>query len=329
MRFKRPRRIYLEVFWLLVSTVCSMHSNVYIRGVPTGFETEDLRYLFEVYGPIVSVKILEPRHSGDKRLGFVKFESMEHAWEAIHDMNHRVIAGQTLEVREAEFDVDPKKNILDKTVVENDNLFVRGFPSHWTPEQFSSYFSQAGVVVSVRILGCSMPLRGGVGLVRFQTVEEAREAIVQFHNAWVEGFGPLHVKYSTVKSKFRFCRAPIRKSLISNSLAERNRAALAKEMPWMESASHLEIENHPLETQTVAKALLVCNLPPTATELNLYREFARFGGITSINIGLDECQSCTGMAFVNFVDGSCADRAAKALHGSRFDGHLISVIAHL
>ena len=310
------------------------HSNVYIRGVPIGFDTEDLRYLFEGYGTIISVKILEPRHIGDKRLGFVKFASQNEASSAIRAMDKRVIGGQCLEVREAEFDVDPKKNLLDKALVENDNLFVRGFPSYWASEQLTEYFSQFGIVVSVRVLNSAIPARGGVGLVRYSSVDEARETIAQLNGATVEGFGPMTVKYSTVKEqKLRCRRMPFRKNIVSASIAYRHQAlcrtaasCLALDCDaTMNNGVEPKLESSPEEEISLSKAVFVCNLPPTATELRLYREFAPYGAISSINIGLDMAQMCTGMAFVNYIVGQDAERAAEHLNGAAMDGMIISV----
>lgn len=306
------------------------HSNVYIRGVPVGFDTEDLRYLFEGYGTIVSAKILEPRHIGDKRLGFVKFGDEIEAHNAIAAMDKRVIAGQSLEVREAEFDVDPKKNLLDKAVIENDNLFVRGFPSYWGADELTKYFSQVGIVVSVRLLSCTMPARGGVGLVRYSTVDQARDAIAQLNDTSVDGFGPISVKYSTVKEpKCRIRRPPFRKNVVCTSLAYRN-LLMQRTAPWLDSVNNddfLQIEKSIGDLTPFPKAVLVCNLPPKMTELILYQEFAPYGAISSINIGMDESKEmCTGMAFVNFIDGNDAHRAAGSLHGTVMDGASISVV---
>ena len=302
------------------------HSNVYVRGVPVGFDTEDLRYLFENFGTIVSAKILEPRHVGDKRLGFVKFTTTAEALAAIASMDKISIAGHSLEVREAEFDVDPKKNVLDKALVENDNLFVRGFPSYWGAEALTEYFSRAGVVVSVRILSCTMPARGGVGLVRYRSVEEARAAVVQLHETSVDGFGPIHVKYSTVKEKFgRPRRAPFRRSVVAASLAFREAAASGSQETAVDCATTM---NNDIWGTSSARAVLVSNLAATVTELLLYKEFAPHGAIASVHVGAASDGRCMGMAFVNFVEERDAVNAAQCMNGMMIEGETISVAAH-
>eukprot|EP00210_Caulerpa_lentillifera_P003104 g2966.t1 len=308
------------------------HSNVFIRGIPNGFDTEDLRYLFEDYGSIVSVKILEPRHLGDKRLGFVKFATHMEAQSAIANMNMTEIAGHRLEVREAELDVDPKKNLIDKVLIENDNLFVRGFPSYWGPKELTEFFSQTGLVVAVRVLGCTMPSRGGVGLVRYSSIAEARDTISKLNNLKVCGFGPIDVKFATVKDpKLREIGRPFRQDVMNTSRALREVNLNKGVDPMNDQATTM---NNDLESATNASMkggssaptpIFVDNLPITTTQLTLYENFAQFGAISSVVLGQDEMEVCSGCAFVNFVEAADATRAALTMNGADIHGFIIAV----
>lgn len=309
------------------------HSNVFVRGIPNGFDTEDLRYLFEDFGSIVCVKILEPRHLGDKRLGFVKFATCEEAHAATSSMNMTEIAGQRIEVREAELDVDPKKNLIDKVLIENDNLFVRGFPSYWGPEELTEFFSQTGLVVAVRVLGCTMPSRGGVGLVRYSSVAEARETISKMNNVKVCGFGPIDVKFATVKDpKLRDTSRPFRQDVMNASRALREVSLNRLVEPVFDRASTMNNDVGSSSMNAAAATppipIFVDNLPPTTTQLTLYQHFAQFGAISSVVLGQDEMEVCNGVAFVNFVDAASAAQAALAMNGANIHGFIISVSSH-
>lgn len=307
------------------------HSNVFVRGIPNGFDTEDLRYLFEDFGSIVSVKILEPRHLGDKRLGFVKFATPEEAYAAISSMNMTEIAGQRLEVREAELDVDPKKNLIDKVLIENDNLFVRGFPSYWGPEELTEFFSQTGLVIAVRVLGCTMPSRGGVGLVRYSSVAEARETISKMNNVKVCGFGPIDVKFATVKDpKLRDTGRPFRQDVMNASRALREVSLNRHVESVFDQASTMnnDVGSSNVNGVGTPTPIFVDNLPPTTTQLTLYQHFAQFGAISSVVLGQDEMEVCNGVAFVNFVDATSATQAALVMNGANIHGFIISVSSH-
>lgn len=180
------------------------HSNVFVRDVPLNFTAEEMRQTFEPFGPIISVKILEPRKIGDKRFGFIKYTAISHARLAIDSMNGMTIKGHKLEVREAEGDINsttnPKKK-ENQITTENDNLFVRGFPTTWNLEDLARYFSRIGVVVAVKILGSKHPHRGAVGLVKYATVAEARQAILMLKGEYIDTYGPIEIKYATVKDQ--------------------------------------------------------------------------------------------------------------------------------
>lgn len=82
------------------------HGNVFISGVPLSFDVRALRELFEDFGSVISVELTEPRKMGDKRMGFVQFASEFEAHNAIAATDKKVIAGQTLEVREKEIPIE-------------------------------------------------------------------------------------------------------------------------------------------------------------------------------------------------------------------------------
>lgn len=190
-----------------------VHSNVFVRNLPSGMEPSGLKKLFSAFGCVLSVRILEPQQVGQQRLGFVKFGSLTEAQSGIKSLHGRTIGKHVLEVKLADSDVGGKSPIVAGansklgflgdchhlracSHPENDNLVVTGFPSYWRDADLADLFLAAGIVVETRVV-MSSSMRDVVGLVRFSCVEEARQAIDAFHGRSIQGCGPLHVEFAS------------------------------------------------------------------------------------------------------------------------------------
>ncbi|XP_057536048.1 glycine-rich RNA-binding protein RZ1A-like isoform X2 [Amaranthus tricolor] len=75
-------------------------NSIYVGGLPYECTEPQLRRAFELYGSIVSVKIINDRVVGGKCFGFVTFKNPRSAIEAINEMNGRKIGGRVVRVNE-------------------------------------------------------------------------------------------------------------------------------------------------------------------------------------------------------------------------------------
>jgi RNA recognition motif-containing protein len=77
--------------------------NIFVGSLPFKLKEEDLKQLFEAYGEVSSVKLINDRETGrSKGYGFVEMTDDESARQAISALNGSEVAGRTIAVSEAE-----------------------------------------------------------------------------------------------------------------------------------------------------------------------------------------------------------------------------------
>lgn len=84
--------------------------NIFVGSLPFKIEEADLKELFEAFGEVSSVKIINDRESGrSKGFGFVEMADDEAAKKAIADLNGSEVGGRNIVVNQAE-DKKPRDN---------------------------------------------------------------------------------------------------------------------------------------------------------------------------------------------------------------------------
>ena len=84
--------------------------NIFVGSLPFKLEEADLKELFEAFGEVSSVKIINDRESGrSKGFGFVEMADDVAAKKAIADLNGSEVAGRNIVVNQAE-DKKPRDN---------------------------------------------------------------------------------------------------------------------------------------------------------------------------------------------------------------------------
>jgi RNA recognition motif-containing protein len=84
--------------------------NIFVGSLPFKIEEADLKELFEAFGEVTSVKIINDRESGrSKGFGFVEMADDEAANKAIAELNGSEVAGRNIVVNQAE-DKKPRDN---------------------------------------------------------------------------------------------------------------------------------------------------------------------------------------------------------------------------
>jgi RNA recognition motif-containing protein len=77
--------------------------NIFVGSLPFKIQEADLRELFEAYGEVNSVKIINDRETGrSKGFGFVEMADEEAGKKAIADLNGSEVAGRNIVVNQAE-----------------------------------------------------------------------------------------------------------------------------------------------------------------------------------------------------------------------------------
>jgi RNA recognition motif-containing protein len=77
--------------------------NIFVGSLPFKIEEADLKELFEAFGEVNSVKIINDRETGrSKGFGFVEMADDEAAKKAIADLNGSEVGGRNIVVNQAE-----------------------------------------------------------------------------------------------------------------------------------------------------------------------------------------------------------------------------------
>jgi RNA recognition motif-containing protein len=77
--------------------------NIFVGSLPFKLEEADLKELFEAYGEVSSVKLINDRETGrSKGFGFVEMPDGEGAQQAITALNGSEVMGRTIAVSQAE-----------------------------------------------------------------------------------------------------------------------------------------------------------------------------------------------------------------------------------
>ncbi|KMT02974.1 hypothetical protein BVRB_8g195440 isoform A [Beta vulgaris subsp. vulgaris] len=74
--------------------------SIYVGGIPYDCTESQLRRVFDLYGSVVAVKIVNDRGVGGKCYGFITFKNPRSATEAISEMDGRTIGGRVVRVNE-------------------------------------------------------------------------------------------------------------------------------------------------------------------------------------------------------------------------------------
>src|ERR1700761_507291 len=77
--------------------------NIFVGSLPFKLGEADLKELFEAYGEVSSVKLINDRETGrSKGFGFVEMPDDESAQQAISALNGSEVGGRTIAVSQAE-----------------------------------------------------------------------------------------------------------------------------------------------------------------------------------------------------------------------------------
>ena len=76
--------------------------NIYCGNLPYNVVEEDLREIFEEYGEVASVKIINDKLTGrSKGFGFVEMDDDNEARKAIEELNNAELSGRNIKVNES------------------------------------------------------------------------------------------------------------------------------------------------------------------------------------------------------------------------------------
>lgn len=145
--------------------------NVFVKNLDLSIDNKALYDTFSLFGNILSCKVVTDGSGKSKGYGFVHFETVEAANEAIQKINGMLIAGK--EVFVGKF----LKRNERPSATEWTNVYVKNIPKDWENSKLEEVFSTCGPIQSAVIMRDSEGKSKGFGFVDYVEHTAAQKAI--------------------------------------------------------------------------------------------------------------------------------------------------------
>jgi polyadenylate-binding protein len=173
------------------------YTNVYIKNFGDDLTDEKIRDMFEVYGKIISARVMASDDGKQKGFGFVSFEDHEAAAAAADELNGKEMNGKMMYVGRAQKKAERQAELKDKferlklermNRYQGVNLYVKNLDDNIDDERLRMEFSQFGTITSAKVMREGGRGRGqepgrskGFGFVCFSSPEEATKAVTEMN----------------------------------------------------------------------------------------------------------------------------------------------------
>jgi polyadenylate-binding protein len=176
-------------------------SNVYVKNLAETVTDDELNEIFGKYGTITSVVVMRDSDGKSRCFGFVNFENVDDAAQAVEELNGKVFNEKELYVgraqkkseRETELKEKFEKNlqeVADK--YQNTNLYLKNLEDTVDDDKLRELFAGYGTITSCKVMRDSNGVSRGSGFVAFKSADDATRALMEM-NGKVVGSKPLYV----------------------------------------------------------------------------------------------------------------------------------------
>ncbi|BAM42136.1 uncharacterized protein TOT_040000506 [Theileria orientalis strain Shintoku] len=176
------------------------HVSVYVSNIDASVDEEELEKHFASLKGYVISKIIRPIQGGsdesDKskadrpRYGFIEFDSIENAKEAIKRRCGTVVAGKLINLELSKNKQTISKHRKKKEggpTEENDVIIVKNLPFQATKKELSDLFKHYANVKTVRLPKSAGNTHRGFGFVEFMSKSDAKTAMENLKNVHLYG----------------------------------------------------------------------------------------------------------------------------------------------
>ena len=329
----------------IVETTGTPHPNVFVRGIPLEWSEHELVTLFENFGKLTSVRLV--RHNTKKSslgYGFVRYERVEDAAEAIEALGEVMVGGQRMQVKLADSDAGPPATSTVSGLTPCDSCYVKHVPAFYTKEQLVRLFTMFGKVVDVKMYPCLDSFRGYSALLKMDSIESARKAVDGAHGLQPEGaLHSLIVRYaeSAAEKKARLGRNDYvtEDDLYSTLTAVSNDSTPEESLSYVQDGMNMPRMASPpiapvhrgmqlpipdVDGGANVSIVTVTNLAPYMDRLWLYEQFAKYGPIMLVT-----SDPVLGSGQIVYRSRASAFQAKHALNDSIHGTHRLCVMATL
>ena len=187
-------------------------NNVFVKNLGDEVTDEELRKVFEGFGPVTSVMISRDEDGKTKGFGFVCYETPEDAGKAVDELDGKygeedkkwvVCRAQKKAERElelkAKFEAERRER-MEK--MAGANLYIKNLEDGADDEKLRELFKEFGTITSCRVMRDTAGVTRGSAFVAFSSPEEATRAVTELNGKMV-GQKPLYVALAQRKEDRR------------------------------------------------------------------------------------------------------------------------------
>lgn len=183
-----------------------LFTNLYIKNIPTTWDSETFVKYFSSYGPVTSSSLSAGENGANKGYGFINFEKPEQAKAAMESLNGADMGEKKLVICRAEKKKDREKKLAihyrklkqkrESTYV-GVNLYIKNLSDEMNDEKLRAKYSAYGQIASAKVMLKNGKSRG-FGFVAFVNRADAQKAL-EATNGKMENGKPLYVAMAQKK----------------------------------------------------------------------------------------------------------------------------------
>ncbi|ANZ77385.1 BA75_05166T0 [Komagataella pastoris] len=205
------------------------YTNVFVKNFDTESTEDELRELFESYGPITSIHLQVDSEGHNKGFGFVNFAEHDDAVKAVEALNDKEFKGKPLYVGRAQKKNERVHELTKKYEADrleklqkyqSVNLFIKNLDESIDDTRLEEEFKPFGTITSAKVMLDENGKSRGFGFVCLSTPEEATKAISEMNQRMVAN-KPLYVALAQPKA--------IRRSQLAQQIQARNQMRMQQQ----------------------------------------------------------------------------------------------------
>ncbi|KAI3465422.1 hypothetical protein Pfo_022085 [Paulownia fortunei] len=183
--------------------------NVYVKNLSESTTDENLKKIFEKFGPITSAVVMKDANGKSRCFGFVNFENTDSAAAAVENLNGSLLDDKVLYVGKAEKKAEREAELKAKFEQERNNrfeklkdanLYLKNLDDSIDDEKLKELFSEFGTITSCKLIRDPNGVSKGAGFVAFSNPEEATKALNEMNGKMI-GRKPLYVAVAQRKEE--------------------------------------------------------------------------------------------------------------------------------
>jgi len=176
-------------------------TNIYVKNIPDEITQDRIQAMFSKAGRITSIFIASDAEGKSKGFGFINYETVEQANQAVELYNGHAFGEKKLYVARAQKKEEREKELRERfeqlkverqKKYEGVNLYVKNLGDETNDARLREEFKQYGDITSAKIMSDASGKSKGFGFVCFASQEEATKAVTEMNGRMLDG-KPLYV----------------------------------------------------------------------------------------------------------------------------------------